>query len=73
MNIFCSEILSELVYIKTEIKIHFFKIIANDFNGFNNLCFRNMFVFFEFCIFSPFPWLSLTNERTGPNGFIMNV
>ena len=64
--IYCySIILPVLLYIKTEIKILIIHIIANDFNGFNTLCFRKLFVFFEFfCIFNPFPWLSLTKDRS---------
>ena len=44
--------LAELVEIEIEIKILNVQIIANDFNGFTNLCFRNVcnlfFVFFLF-------------------------
>ena len=44
-------------------------MITYNFNGFTNLCFRNnltlLFVIFSlFCIFSPFPWLSLTKDRS---------
>ena len=60
--------LVELVPIEIEIKIHNIQIIATDFNGLTNFCFRNvcnsLFVFFEFfCIFSPFLWLSLTSDK----------
>ena len=41
-----SKILAELVLIKIEIKMHNIQIIANDFNGFNNLCFRKLFANF---------------------------
>ena len=34
--------LAELVYMEIEIKIHNNQIIANDFTGFTNLCFRNV-------------------------------
>ena len=53
--------LAELVAITIELEIHNIQIIAKDFNGFNSLCFRKLFVIFEFL--SPFPWLSLTNDR----------
>ena len=49
--------------------MHSFQIIANDFSGFTNLCFRIvcnlLFLIFEFfCIFSRFLWLSLSKGRS---------
>ena len=38
--------LTDLIEIKIEIEIHIIQIIANDFNGFNNLCFRKLFAIF---------------------------
>ena len=37
---------AELVDIRIEIKIHNIRIIANDFNGSNSLCFRKSFLIF---------------------------
>ena len=52
---------------KIEIKIHNFQIIANDFIGFTNLCFRNV------CNFSASTvgYYGLVDPKTGPIGFIM--
>ena len=38
--------LAEIAEITIELKVHNFQIIANDFNGINNLCFRKWFVIF---------------------------
>ena len=38
--------LAEKIEIKIELKAHNIQIIANDFNGINNLCFRKSFVIF---------------------------
>ena len=38
--------LADKVEITIELKLHNFQIIANDFNGINNLCFRKLFVIF---------------------------
>ena len=38
--------LAEIVESTIEIKVHNVQIIANDFNGINNLCFRKSFVIF---------------------------
>ena len=35
-------ILDEIVYTGNEIKVHNIQIMANDFNGFTNLCFGNV-------------------------------
>ena len=65
-----SIILAEFVSTEIEIKLHIIQIIANDFNGFTNMCFRNvcvlLFVIFLefFCIYSPFRWLTLTNGKS---------
>ena len=49
---------------KMEGRIHSNQKIANNFNGFNNLCFRKLFIFYEFFRFcSPFLWLNLTKDR----------
>ena len=44
--------LVELVSIEYELKILNIQIIANDFNGLTNLCFRNVcnFLFVIFCL-----------------------
>ena len=69
IELICSFIINfaELLYKEIEIEIHNNQIIANYFNGINNLRFRNvfnlLFVFFEF-FFSPFLWLGLTKARS---------
>ena len=68
--------ITEKVLIETELKLHNVQIIANEINGFNNLCFCKLFVIFEiFCVFSPFLLLSLTNDRSHlfPNDFLVNL
>ena len=50
LTYFFSIIFAELVYIEIERKMHFIKIIANGFNGFNDLCFQKLV--FNFLSFS---------------------
>ena len=38
--------LAEIVEIAIDLKVHDIQVIANDFNGINNLCFRKSFVIF---------------------------
>ena len=43
---------------------HSIQIIANDFNGFNNLCSQIVYFFEFFCFCSPFLCLTLTNDMS---------
>ena len=57
---------------KMEGRINSIQIIANDFNGFNNLCFRKLFNFLSFSA-SVVRSYGLTYLTTGSIGSIMIV
>ena len=53
-------------------KKHSIQIIANELNGFNNLCFHKLFNFLSFFA-SVVHSYGLIQPTTGPFGFIVNI